>query len=49
MSTRLGARCPMQGIDWEHLREGEAPAFVAVETDSVGSASSSFDWELQVR
>ena len=34
------------GVEWEGLRGRPAPAFVEVE-GSVGSATSSFDWELQ--
>ena len=36
-----------EGLDWSALRGSEAPAWVEVEPESVGSAASSFDWELQ--
>ena len=34
------------GIDWDRLREQSAPVPAVIETDSIGSAASSFDWEL---
>jgi 3-phosphoinositide dependent protein kinase-1 len=34
------------GIDWSTLREDPAPTPVFIDTDSIGSAGSSFDWEL---
>jgi len=36
-----------KGVDWDGLRSGAAPDPAVVDLDSLGSASSSFDWELQ--
>lgn len=33
-------------VDWECLRSNDAPEFERIEEDSIGSAGSSFDWEL---
>lgn len=35
------------GIDWNSVRTRPAPELVKVETESLGSTESSFDWELQ--
>ena len=37
-----------EGLEWGGLREGPAPAYAPPDAESLGSASSSFDWELQV-
>lgn len=33
-------------IDWKCIRSNEAPEFESIEEGSIGSAGSSFDWEL---
>jgi len=45
--SELKSHAFFHGIDWQNLRELPAPSPVIVDTDSIGSAASSFDWELQ--
>lgn len=53
---RLGARDPeefrrhplFEGVRWDALWTQPGPSFVEMDLESLGSVTSSFDWELQV-
>lgn len=38
-----------RGIDWDTLWTQHGPSFAELDLESMGSVSSSFDWELQVQ